>query len=400
MKKLNNKGYLTIEIILSAVIAFTIAFFLIEVTVNFSNASDNYYTDTIFITDKALVSDNVKKNIQNDINEKGIINNVSCTNNTCIITYNDNTTKELKYNSSNKKVEYDNYSKEIKRVNYKSLSVCDSNGCSSDVTNNYIEGDYIRFVISFDNVFEKNNYDINILIYNGNTETHELLVDYITDLYDNAEKTVVTHNGIDYNYATSVNLMNDRLGGTTKSLNGGNIRYYGNKLIDSGTEEDSDGYIIIKPWSQFADGDASEITEEQCREEFSCDYYQEKGFSSKEECDNNMKEALEQQFKVSTMDEFIELLTNGRYSSVDEFCTTEKKYYKNLNNYIDIGDKYEEDFSIGNWNQLGFNFPFNDSEGCKNWALENGVTDEMVAQETNLTSVNEVCSITTIPNPL
>lgn len=50
---------------------------------------------------------------------------------------------------------------------------------------------------------------------------------YITNLYTNADKTKVTNNSIEYQYATSVGLMNDRLGGTTPSLDGGNIRYYG-----------------------------------------------------------------------------------------------------------------------------------------------------------------------------
>jgi len=49
----------------------------------------------------------------------------------------------------------------------------------------------------------------------------------ITDLYNNSDKTVVTNNGIEYNYAPAVDLMNDRLGGTTSDYNGGNIRYYG-----------------------------------------------------------------------------------------------------------------------------------------------------------------------------
>ena len=53
------------------------------------------------------------------------------------------------------------------------------------------------------------------------------LADYITNLYVNASKTKVQNNGIEYNYATSVSLMNDRLGGTTTDLDGGNIRYYG-----------------------------------------------------------------------------------------------------------------------------------------------------------------------------
>ena len=49
----------------------------------------------------------------------------------------------------------------------------------------------------------------------------------ITELYTNAEKVTVTNNSIDYYIAPSVSLMNDRLGGTTEDLDGGNIRYYG-----------------------------------------------------------------------------------------------------------------------------------------------------------------------------
>ena len=62
-------------------------------------------------------------------------------------------------------------------------------------------------------------------------------VETITKLYTNASKTSATNNGKDYNYAniydtdsdnnTSGGLMNDRLGGTTTDLDGGNIRYYG-----------------------------------------------------------------------------------------------------------------------------------------------------------------------------
>lgn len=50
---------------------------------------------------------------------------------------------------------------------------------------------------------------------------------YITSLYTDASKTEVTNNSITYNTAPSVSLMNDRLGGTTTSLDEGNIRYYG-----------------------------------------------------------------------------------------------------------------------------------------------------------------------------
>ena len=59
----------------------------------------------------------------------------------------------------------------------------------------------------------------------------------IISLYTNASKTTAKNNSITYNYAniydtdsddnTSGGLMNDRLGGTTTDLDGGNIRYYG-----------------------------------------------------------------------------------------------------------------------------------------------------------------------------
>lgn len=50
---------------------------------------------------------------------------------------------------------------------------------------------------------------------------------HISNLYNEASKVIVTNNGAEYNYALSVNLMNDRAGGKTSDYNGGNIRYYG-----------------------------------------------------------------------------------------------------------------------------------------------------------------------------
>ena len=105
------------------------------------------------------------------------------------------------------------------------------------------------------------------------------LVQRIETLYNDAEKTVVTANGgnvcigygkdfeclkyntttIDYNYATSVNLMNDRLGGTVEDLDGGNIRYYGespNNWIDIGDKTEvavEKGNWEVLPGAPFSD---------------------------------------------------------------------------------------------------------------------------------------------------
>lgn len=61
------------------------------------------------------------------------------------------------------------------------------------------------------------------LVNSSVTNAQEL----IKKLYKDSIKTQVINNNITYNYAPQVNLMNDRLGGTTTSLDGGNIRYYG-----------------------------------------------------------------------------------------------------------------------------------------------------------------------------
>ena len=63
--KLNRKGYLTIEIILGATIAFAIAFFLMEITIKMVNVTEDNYKDIVVITDNALVISSIKKLLDN-----------------------------------------------------------------------------------------------------------------------------------------------------------------------------------------------------------------------------------------------------------------------------------------------------------------------------------------------
>ena len=78
---------------------------------------------------------------------------------------------------------------------------------------------------------EENNFDMMNQNIEGNitVEASEdsSFATYIADLYTGAEKTTVTNNSITYNYATSVGLMNDRLGSSSVNADSGNIRYYG-----------------------------------------------------------------------------------------------------------------------------------------------------------------------------
>ena len=58
---------------------------------------------------------------------------------------------------------------------------------------------------------------------------NEVATSYISDLYGGASKIVYTDSkyNITYNYAESVNLMNDRFGSMSINIDAGNIRYYG-----------------------------------------------------------------------------------------------------------------------------------------------------------------------------
>ena len=99
----------------------------------------------------------------------------------------------------------------------------------------------VTFKESYLKTLSKGEHVLKVVSTDGFTTGKLTIVEtaavHITNLYTNASKTPATNNGITYNYAniydtdsddnTSGGLMNDRLGGTTTNLDGGNIRYYG-----------------------------------------------------------------------------------------------------------------------------------------------------------------------------
>ena len=212
--KLNRRGYIAVEIILASIVSITIAVFLIDITIRLVNRTDNNYIDTIFVSDKALLTKNIKEEIENDISNNGVIKSINCSNSNCNIEFTDGSSKELSIEGN--KVTYGSYTKEVdKRLGGK-VKV---NSSISD------DKKYITINITFTNIFDDGDYSVIVPI--SNKKYPPTLAKYITNLYKNASKTPAPNNEIDYNYAPDESLMNDRLGGTTTDLDGGNIRYYG-----------------------------------------------------------------------------------------------------------------------------------------------------------------------------
>lgn len=108
--KLNRRGYIAVEIILASIVSITIAVFLIDITIRLVNRTDNNYIDTIFVSDKALLTKNIKEEIENDISNKGVIDSISCSNSKCSINFKDGS-KELSIEGN--KVKYGSYTKEV-----------------------------------------------------------------------------------------------------------------------------------------------------------------------------------------------------------------------------------------------------------------------------------------------
>lgn len=162
MKKLNRKGYMTVEIIIASVIAFSIAFFLMEITIKLVDISDNEYVNTNFMTDKALIMKNVKENISKYFeevkNNEDSLMSFQCKDNGCDIESNDGLMVHL-YIEDNKFI----FKKEDSIIYSKELS----DGLSNVSLNGVIEGNYVYFQIKGDNIFSNEIYDINIVVYNG-----------------------------------------------------------------------------------------------------------------------------------------------------------------------------------------------------------------------------------------
>lgn len=158
MKRLNRKGYLTIEIILGAAIAFVIAFFLIEITTKMVSDTENIYRDTKLTTDIALIISGVKGEIENSGTS---IKEIKCEeSNSCNISFIDGVNGKL-YIKDGKVIYTENDVIQYERELDSSLS---SVALTSSVNGKPDDEDNIYFKISGENIYIDKVYDIIIPI--------------------------------------------------------------------------------------------------------------------------------------------------------------------------------------------------------------------------------------------
>lgn len=74
MRRLNNKGYMLVEIIVASVIAFGVAYYLLNLTYNFKDKLEDIYNEEEMIAAKV----NITKNIMSDIESAQSIEIFAC----------------------------------------------------------------------------------------------------------------------------------------------------------------------------------------------------------------------------------------------------------------------------------------------------------------------------------
>lgn len=171
--KLNRKGYLTVEIILASVVAFAIAFFLMEITVKLVSKTDDVYHETVITYDDAIMINNIKDKIIDYIIETDGLALVNCESKGCNILGNriGGVTEErwLYYDSVSKEIRFSEGAKKREdRVTLYSKKVDDSISeveISSNINRNVKPSDRIVFFnIKLKNIFTDNAYEMVIPI--------------------------------------------------------------------------------------------------------------------------------------------------------------------------------------------------------------------------------------------
>lgn len=162
MVKLNKKGYLAVEVILASVVAVSIAVFLIDLTVKMVNKTNDNYTNTLFLTDKALITNNLRKEIKQDIQSNSGLKSADIKNGRCYLEYNNDSGKWIYISKDEENRDAITYSPGYSKTINKDIKYSDINiKCT-------LENNYLIIKINFEDIFTTtNNRDIEIVLYNS-----------------------------------------------------------------------------------------------------------------------------------------------------------------------------------------------------------------------------------------
>ena len=194
--KINNKGYLLVEIVVAAVIAFAIAYFLFDLTVNLGNKEEDYYINTLLETDKLIMT----KDVMNDISNYNLVS---------VTTGNIDEGKKYYVDFELEDATNNTDNTEKKRLSVDTVNYIYEYGKYNSDTNEFDDIDYIKKDFSKElNVsgIEVINY---CLLNNEYKKCNELIGDEEKEITDGLVNIKVTAKTLysDYNYGIELNIQ-------------------------------------------------------------------------------------------------------------------------------------------------------------------------------------------------
>ena len=173
--KLNNKGYLIVEVILAGVLTFAMAYFLINLTLKIRNKSDDVNVETVMLNDKTVITNEIMSDV---IGNK--VKNIIKIDNGITINFEGGTSKDLTI--VNNTINYGTYTKKF-----------NENAIVGNV-NIKRSGNYFLIEIPVSTKYSEKDYGINILAFTE--EEFETL--WCNLSANDTEITAETSNGLLY----------------------------------------------------------------------------------------------------------------------------------------------------------------------------------------------------------
>ena len=224
-KKLNNKGYMLVEIIIASVLAFSVAYYLLNLTYDFKDKNEDVYFSTATLSDKI----NITKNIMNDLEGKEV---VIINNGNNYVTFQVGTTdniKQIYIDKANKTITYGKLQGNGNAIGNFNVS---DNSYYQKQLDDFLEfgsisiesnSNYISIQIPISNIYSDNTYDIKLLIKGGGNVREPAAIDDIKNLYNDGSTINTVHIGGDEsNPEVKLNAAQGIL-----LDNNGDYRYYG-----------------------------------------------------------------------------------------------------------------------------------------------------------------------------
>ena len=172
MRRLNNRGYLIVELILASVLAMTVAYFLLNLVVKMSSKNQDLYVETALLTDKAIMTNLVME----DVNKYTLVG-VSQSGNSVNFDFKDKDNNDIKkklvVDTDDKSIMYSNEDGSnaiVKKLNSNIVKIDPQISADEGVINSGINDSLLRIKTVMNTMYSDTNFGLDITIpYNKNT---------------------------------------------------------------------------------------------------------------------------------------------------------------------------------------------------------------------------------------